>query len=287
MSSSSPRKPSHPAGQLSGGPSGGRSRKIDTWEFYATSGRSVGKKDKDRLTFEVFMLDGCQFRVENKTIPPERFQALVGSDLAKLHAQAEQAAIAEHNLQSDLVWSDWLEITIRRPSSTDRRDAIAVGMAAVSYRVIPRAEDSNGTAYTAVGSSSKSLVAFPQPIGAVEPSLSSGFDLGHRPVDQEALQQARDATPPNSAARLCAELGVRDTREAQTQYAYLPDTPTNRAGLDSIILAITQVNDRLRDFLSPDKIVDTLQRAQASAGRLLSPPSEPSLPSPAARSRKP
>lgn len=253
-------------------------RKIDTWTF--RPGDVAGKRERDKeIVFEVHMLKSMAFSVDTKGIPSERWSPLVGPVLADLHAQALAAARAEFDLKNDLSWSDWLEIKVREASRFDARDTNNIAQASLSYRQIARAETPDGIAYTVSGNGL--LTRFPEPVGVYRDP--DGLTGNRRPCANK-VAQAQVTTPENSAARLSAMLGATDRREADTQFAYLPDTPENRAGLDAIIAAIEGINLRLQQFLHPDEIGNTLQRALSSGTRLLAGPGETAAP---ASKRKP
>lgn len=243
-------------------------RKIDTWNFHPGDVAGGKLERKDPIVFEVCMLHTLEFVVDTKSIPKERWpKPLTGTVLADLHAQALEAARAEFDLAHGLEWSDWLEIRIKETSLYDRRDAVGAGQAHLSYTQIARAEKPDGQAFTVNGNGV--LVSFPTPVG-VERSPDGLTAQRRLDPDKEARINAKSGI--GSASHIGALLGARDSRSADTQFAYLPDTPENRAGLDAIIQAIEGINVRLQDFLQPENIEHTLQRAMASAGRLLAAP---------------
>lgn len=144
----------------------------------------------------------------------------------------------------------------------DMREVVAGSQACVTYRTIPRAETSDGKAYTL--NTNNLLVSFPQSVSALAPGQG---EWGTR-----ALPRKKDGT-----SDLVGLLQGHDNRPPHTQFTYLPDTPENRAGLDAIIDAIEQANIKLNDFLSESKIGQTIARARHSTENLLSgpPPSPP------------
>lgn len=256
-------------------------RKIDTWTF--RPGDVAGRRDRDNeIVFEVSLLKSMEFVVDTKGIPKERWEPLRGPVLADLHAQALAAARVEFDLKNELVWSDWLEIKVKEAASYDSRNAENIAQASLSYRQIPRAETRDGVAYTVNGNGL--LSRFPEPTGVCRDR--DGMSGSRRPSPKKEAQVLA-STRDNSAERLVGLLNATDSRDADTQFSYLPDTPENRAGLDAIIAAIESINQRLQQFLHPDEIGQTIQRALAGSSRLLSGPSEPAAPSAVARPRKP
>lgn len=246
-----------------------RDRKIDTWKFYGDSKKAVD------ISFDVYITPKLGFRLETKDIAEERLTPLEGPDLAQLHKQAEKLAIDEFNLRNELVWTDWLEICVKAMTGYDRRNIVNGSQACVSYRVIPRGETPDGTAYTIVGDTRiSSLVKFPKPT-----MVDDNNEMGMREVSAEEKARIEKETPPNSSDRLSALLHATDQRSPDIQFSYLPDTPENRAGLDAIIAVINNANLRLQQFLSSENLPDTLERARNAGVNLLAAP-EPARKSP-------
>lgn len=59
-----------------------RTRKFDTWKF-----RTGQREMAIDLEFDVYINPDLSFRVETKSIPPERYEPVEGKDLSALHAQ--------------------------------------------------------------------------------------------------------------------------------------------------------------------------------------------------------
>lgn len=261
-------------GNLSVGPTDrANGRKIDTWTF-----RDGGLTEKDRrigseILFDVYMQKTLDFKVETTGIPAERWRPLVGRDLQELHDQALACARAEFDLKNDLTWSEWLEVKVVELGNHERRDAQAGAQATVTYRQIPRAERPDGTAYTVYGNGM--MCRFPENVGvAREPDGSPGS----RKATPDQLKAAAEGAT-SSTDLLLRQFGAEDRRDASAQFTYLPDTPENRAGLDSIIRAIEQVNVRLQNFLAADEIGQTLSRLlQGQQGLLTGPEDEAASP---------
>lgn len=266
---------SHKHGALSGV---SRDRKFDSWSFNADN-------RKVKIEFDVYITPGMKFRVETKDIAKDRFEPLIGTDLSKLHTLAEEAAREEFNLRQGLTWSDWLEIQIKTIEGFEVRDMVAGAKACLTYRVIPRAETPDGRVFTTAGSA-HSLVEFPKPVGTVPKSET---DWGSRQMSEEQKAEIEANTPPDSAHRLIKLLSVSDRRSPNVQFAYLPDTPENREGLNVIIQSIEHANQRLMDFLNPQNITATLERARAvgSSHLLAAPTSTEQEASSKPRPRKP
>lgn len=238
-------------------------RKIDTWKF------RMEQVDRTRkpmeIEFEVALLPSMEFVISTDDISKERWQPLQGQVLADLRRQAHEAADAEFNLQLGLVWTDWLEVRVKQVSHYDMKKSTsgAGAQAHVSYSVIPRGENSAGQAYT-ISENSGVIVAFPDNVQALPPGTDSRRKQAEDPQTMAAM---------NEGQRLRFKLGNMDQREPHIQYTYLPDTPENRAGLDSIIQAINTVNLRLQQFLDPSEIGRTLARAASAGPSLLAGPS--------------
>ena len=269
-----PKKPTKNHGHLTTGVSGRTSdgRKIDTWTF--RPGDVAGARDMSQaIEFTVAMLSTLDFVVDTKDIPRSRWAPLRGKLLADLHAQALDISRAEFDLRNDLTWTDWLEIRIEEAGNYKTRDVTASAQAFLSYSVIPRAEKPDGTAFTVNGNGV--LVKFPEPVGVFRPSPEDADGWTGRRLskdkEREILAASGGVTTGTTLGRL---LNATDSRDPNTQFAYLPDTPENRAGLDSIIAAIDQVNVRLQAFLAPNEIVQTLARAALSGPRLLAGPEQ-------------
>lgn len=246
-------------------------RKIDTWTFRA--GDVAGKRDRDtEINFEVAVLHTLDFVVNTKDIPSERWQPLRGENLSELHAQALEACRFEFDLRNDLTWTDWLKIKIKEVGSHDKRGALGAAQACVTYSIIPRGEKPDGSAYTINGNGS--IVKFPEPVGVFRGNLDGAF--GNRRIDPEVEARIKKEHPDGQfgSLRLSALLGAQDNRDPDTQFAYLPDTPENRAGLDSIIRAIDDINLRLQQFMAPETITQTLARAATVGSRLLAAPED-------------
>lgn len=247
-------------------------RKIDTWTFRA--GDVAGPRDKStEITFEVAVLHTLEFVVNTKDIPSERWQSLRGKDLSELHAQALEACRFEFDLNNDLTWTDWLQIKIKEVGSHDKRNKLGAAQAFVSYSIIPRGEKPDGSAYTINGNGC--IVKFPEPVGVYRGDRGETF--GVRRPNPEVEAKIKEEFPDGQYGhrRISALLDAQDNRDADTQFAYLPDTPENRAGLDSIIRAIDDINLRLQQFMAPDTITQTLARAATVGGRLLAAPESP------------
>lgn len=247
-------------------------RKIDTWTFHsgADGSREEGRNAKP-IVFDVAVLNTLEFEVDTKSIPKQRWpKPLVGAVLKDLHQQALDAARAEFDLANGLVWSDWLEVKVEEASRHKRRDNEGCAQASVSYTPIARAETPDGRALTI--HSNGVLVDFPTAVGV---DREADEMMGRRRKDPQIMARLEQDKDMSDTRRLRLEMDARDSREPTVQFVYLPDTPENRAGLDAIILAIDGINVRLQQFLAPDTIENTLQRAVAGAGRLLAAPEEP------------
>lgn len=242
---SAPQRPkigvlSTEAGYRTGG------RKMDTWKFRPTvADRSMEMS----VVFEVFLDkndQGIVFRVETADIPRERWNNVSGTDIRELRQKAEEAAQREVDLRLGLTWSDWLEVRVSEQSGFPDRNRLAESGLSLSYRVLPRGENAQGAAYTVVDGR---LLRFPTDT-QVGPKDERDRSYGLRMGEDGSLKSV--LSKPS------------DSRDAASQFTYLPDTPENRQGLQAIVDGIEQVGQRLQAFLRPDAIALTLQRAAAA-----------------------
>lgn len=244
-------------------------KRIDVWSFHADAPKL---NQIEKITFEVALLGSMDFVISTKNIPKQRWQDLKGDNLKQLKAQALKAAQYEFDLYNNLVWSSWLEIQITELSLSGKyRDVTSGAQACVTYRNISRAETPDGQAYTL--NDNDVLVPFPSPIGIDRTMVEGEFRTG-RSVNAEQVKAIKDNPNLSDSEKLIAQMNLQDSRDHQSQFAYQPDTPENRAGLDSIIQAINGVNRRLQQFLQPEEITKTLQRAAQNRQLLLASPSE-------------
>ncbi len=224
-------------------------RKIDTWRF-APGGGDVYEEHNGKIVFELFMGDGMDMTVRTCDIPPERWTDLHGYDLRRLHDEALSAARAEFDLKSKLEWSSWLEVMVSEADKGELRNTINSVKAGLSYRQIPCAIAPDGTRYTV-------------------------NDDGITRKFPEAVLIYQDKDGESFGLRGNIKTGAIDSRDAKTQFTYLPDTPEARAGLDNIAAAIDKVNQRLQDFLLPEQIQHTLQQVvSGTSALLLEPPKD-------------
>jgi hypothetical protein len=245
-------------GIAGGSGSGGPGRKIDTWTYRPETRYVSGLKPSEPIEFSVFMHRksgvSIHFSVVSSNIPSSRWNPESSSDLDQLRRAADIAARAEFDLRHGLTWTQWLEIRVEQISPSDLRNAIGGAQGKMSYFPIPRAEDATGRAYTV--NSNGVLTDFPTNVGV---SVSCDDITGSRPM-------------PNGEKPTLQNLNLADRRPPNTQFVYLPDTSENRAGLDSILNALAEVNARMQAFLEPSNIQQTLERAASGGQALLSGP---------------
>lgn len=262
----------HRAGHLSVGVSSrNNGRKIDTWTFRADPVPGSDQKTREIMTFEVSLLSDLTFTVHTKDIPGERWQPLRGKSLDALHAEVEAICAKEFDLRNGLTWTDWLEVRVQAANKYDQRGQIGVAQAFLSYGVIPRGVTKDGRALTVNGNGV--LVKFPEPVGVAREEDGSIPVHRRNKASEAEVSSWFSPKDENSLRTLSRLLGERDRRDPSTQFAYIPDTPVNRAGLDAIIAKIETINNQLQTFLSHEQI-DTVMQAIASGS------GHPALPSP-------
>lgn len=247
-------------------------RKIDTWTFRADPVPGSDQKAREIMTFDVSLLSDLTFTVHTKDIPEERWSPLRGKSLDALHAEVEAICAKEFDLRNGLTWTDWLEVRVQAANKYDQRGQIGVAQAFLSYGVIPRGVTKDGRVLTVSGNGG--LVKFPEPVGVAREE--DGSIPVHRSRNNARAAEVLSGVGPkdeNSLKTLLQLLGERDRRDPSTQFAYIPDTPVNRAGLDAIIAKIEAINNQLQTFLSHEQI-DTVMQAIASGS------GHPALPSP-------
>lgn len=236
-------------------------RKIDTWTMRVD--RIEGGQNF-KIDFDIFLHHSMEFSVSTKDIDASRFTTLRGNNLADLREQSAQIAREEFDLRNGLTWSDWLEVRVKKSDKhSDREFTDGVsGSLGVSYNVIPRGDTTDGRAFSVSGSSG-TLIEFPKNVEAVPE--------GESRRERKKINDS-DNSEQRSSQKLIQEMAALDMRDPNTQFIYLPSTPENRAGLDAIINAISALNGRLQNFLSPGEIAGTLTKAATQMGNLLSGP---------------
>lgn len=246
-------------------------RKVDSWSF-----KSSLEGKETAIDFEVSLLANRSFVVKTNDIPTSRFEPLRGTDIGLLFEQAQDMARQEFDLNNNLIWSNWLEVVIKEGTSENSGKRIKNAGLNISYSIIPRGESQEGKVYT-VGKN-KTLIEFPENIGVDrQDDLISGFRTGERSVSADVAERLKDPTL-SSSERMRLEMKGRDLRDAGSQFTYLPDTVENRLALESIIMSLEQLNQRLQVFLSPNQIQDTLSHIVNHGTALLTPPEGPSAP---------
>lgn len=139
-------------------------------------------------------------------------------------------------------WEPWLEVKVglvlfRHSEARSRQLSVAYnGLLRGTHPAHP------GEAFTV--SSNGSVVPFPKPLTPDGPRQD--VDVFARP-------------PAADARTLSDQLNAMDRRERDMTYAYLPDTPDNRAALDRIIQAMDDLTQRLHALLSPEQVALSLQ----------------------------
>lgn len=279
-----PKPKTQRAGQLTSNTSQ-QGKKIDVWTFRPNV--SGGLHLPETISFDVVLLKNMEFKVSSEQLSKTRFSELQGENLKELKEKALEAAQNEFDLHNQLIWTDWLEIKIEElPRGEVQREEITGAQARVTYSSIPRAETSDGNAFTL--NNNGCLVRFPDNI-TVERPQDGENSWGMRKTDPEKIAEIKNNPNLSDAEKLYLQLSLQDQRTRSAQFVYQPDTPETRAGLGSIIDAIETINLRLQQFLHPQEITQTLQRAASNRQLLLSgsheqdPSDQPSSP----RNRRP
>ena len=234
-------------------------KKLHTFAFRTGDHGTLNGVKVEPIHFDVHLettRDGVSLVLHTQDIPKERFTPLRGTDIGQLRTQAEEQARQEFDLRHDLTWSDWLEIKTSPISDWESRDGVGA-KAMMSYSTLRRADTASGQAYL-LHTGNNLLVKFPENVGIL----------------RDGNGKILDRNNPTNAPRSIEVASKDDHRDNNTQFTYLPDTPENRAGLDAIIAAINKVNEKLEDFLAPDQIEQTIQRALAGGQGLLAGPAE-------------
>lgn len=249
-------------------------RKIDTWQF---SRPSIDHRSP-RLEVDVHMLTlpgrGMGFKVISKGLPEGDW---TDTDLQRLHARTEAALKEQDELHGGVVWEPWLEVQTSFRNDARRYGRQSTGRALeIAYRPLLRGVHPGDPNRILTVNSNGCAVDFP------------------KPLTPETVTQKRTAPLGlgNGAEDIAIELGRSDGRAEGDTYAYLPDTPGNRAALEQIFVSMAALGDRLHDLLSPDNVATAMANiGQSLPGLpLLSEPETPSPPFSAtrpARSRRP
>lgn len=219
---------------------------IDEWKF-----RSVFEKEPD-YTVRVSMIvdgEGARFVATCEQLPKEKLE---NTDIEQLRRTTERK-LKEHSLiQNGAVWEDWLEIKVVNEAhmyqaggikGTSRQDENARGLQ-IAYQPIKRGTHPAFPDRVFTINSNSIAVDFP------EPKAGGEFE------DDPSMRRLFGDTSATEDPRWRGLSG----RAKASQYAYIPDTPANRASLDHLLHAMDQLGMQLQGFLAQAGLADNLHR---------------------------
>lgn len=162
-------------------------------------------------------------------------ESLESPNIDTLFDRVQEAFRTFDLAQRGIVWEDWLQIVIDPTDVYGKAGSGATDGLAVGYSIIKRGIDPrNGKAYTIHDHGS----VLPFPTGKAAGAEDPDVEFGKRNEDQ--------------------------------QYAYLPDTPENRAALDLIVGRLGALRTRLAALLEQKVIgVELLRAAKRMEGEYL------------------
>ena len=233
--------------------SGGR--KVDTWRFSRPSPRAIGGEDRS-VTVDIYLVQesGTElcFSARSQALPTG---SLNDPNIQTLHAQVLQVLTEQSEILDRITWEPWLEVqsgldthsTLSRVNHAEQTRKLSV-----TYRPLLRGVHPDDPARVFTINSNGTAVPFPSPRtpATVDEPLPSGC---------------------RSAAELSDALRKHDSRTPGDTYAYLPDTPANRAALEHIMASMESLSERLHALFDPTAIVHNLEHMDRSALALPTP----------------
>lgn len=228
--------------------SGGR--KVDTWRFARPSISSRVGRDS-AITVDVYLVQ------DNRTAPlsfsarSAAFPAgpLSDPNIQVLHAQVLQVLTEQAEILDRTTWEPWLEVqsgldikgALNRENFAEQTHRLAV-----TYRPLLRGVHPDDPSRVFTINSNGTAVPFPAPRTPTTVDTSPSCLGGE------------------GAEALVAGLQGYDSRTAGDTYAYLPDTPTNRAALDHILAGMETLSERLHALFEPSAIAHNLEHLDRS-----------------------
>lgn len=227
-----------------GAKSGGKA--IDEWEFFQPF--SGGERFKIavfmRKRFDAETPGGqrIEFVAECKALPEGR---LASSDIEKLRLDVDAVLREQSILRSGVVWEDWLEVVVR---GAPKRFHGTKGAArkfegeelSIEYRVLKRGRHPEDPSRDFTINFNHVATPFPKPKRAGEKTMDW--------ADAGSLKGF-----------------VSDGRDEAAEYAYVKDTPENRAALDDLMSALRLLGQRLSTFLGQESIEGAVATLRANA----------------------
>jgi len=221
---------------------------IDTWTFVSPL---RGEAAQIPVSVELFMrkVYDAGIRVEfvaRSAALPDKL--LINTDIEALRVAVEDAVREQFILQSGVAWEDWIEVKV---TGGDRRSGnhTCVEQLVIEYRGLKRGTtpELSGQDYTI--NFNGVAVQFPSPKRAGE-------------ADPD-IMRAQAAAPGDAYA------GVGG-READAEYSYISDSPSNRAALDQLIQSLRTLRLRIADFVSQQNLPHAIGAVVAARSLALS-----------------
>lgn len=223
---------------------GGRAsgKKIETWTFT----RPTSDRHPPKSTVDVHMLlladRGLGFALSGKDLPAGDW---TDTDIRRLHVKAEAALKEQDELHGGITWEPWLEVqtSLKKERLTARSFHVATGRdLQITYRPLLRGVHPNQPDRVLTVNSNGSVVDFP------------------KPLTPDSIQEKRTLRGLGEAEGGSAsfDVGSQDGRVEGDTYAYVPDTPSNRAALEQIFTGMENLGAKLHALLSPDAVVQSM-----------------------------
>jgi hypothetical protein len=225
-------------------------KKIDTWVFHRPHPMD-DLKNNPKSQVDVYLCSdiskGISFRLQGDALPPGEY---TDTDLERLRHRARLAIEEQDQLLSGITWVPWLEVqtSLRAEHMSGRQHHEQVGRSlTITYRPLMRGIHPKDPNRALTINSNGCAVDFPV---ARTPDV----------VDEERRGPMIKANPdgPGTADDLVRSLNRHDSRDAGDTYAYLQDTPNNRAALDQILKGMEALGDKLHALLSPAQVAATV-----------------------------
>lgn len=226
--------------------SGGR--KVDTWRFSRPSPHAIGGSESS-ITVDIYLVqaNGAEifFSARSPALPTG---SVNDPNIQALHARVLQVLTEQSEILDRVTWEPWLEVqsgldtrsTMSRVSHAEQTRKLSV-----TYRPLLRGVHPDDPSRVFTINSNGTAVPFPTPRTPAT-------------VDEAMPSACRNA------AELSEALRKHDSRTPGDTYAYLPDTPANRAALEHIMAAMESLSERLHALFDPSAIVHNLEHLDRS-----------------------
>lgn len=226
-------------------------KKIDTWKFNRPH-PDRDSKHRPEADVDVYLLSdpttGFGFRLQSVALPPGDWH---DTDLERLRVAARTTLEEQDELLGGIKWAPWLEVqtSLKIEHMPDRHHQAQTGRhLEITYRPLLRGVHPADSKRVLTINSNGCAVPFPNPL--TPESIKEDRELKVRP--------GKKPGDPGSAEDLIFALGRDDHRTTGDTYAYLPDTPENRAALDQIFKGMETLGDRLHALLSPTEVAASM-----------------------------